>query len=66
VRTVLRVRTFQLIIAQGVIGSIPWQSLVFFTMWLQLIGFSHGRAAYLMGLFSTGEKRRIYIVCGMD
>ncbi|GAQ77780.1 major facilitator superfamily protein [Klebsormidium nitens] len=54
VRSVLKLRSFQLIIAQGVIGSIPWQSLVFFTMWLQLIGFSHSNAAYLMGLFSTG------------
>lgn len=38
IQSVLSVRTFQLIVLQGLVGSIPWQAMVFFTMWLQLIG----------------------------
>lgn len=25
---------------QGVVGSLPWQAMVYFTLWLQLLGFS--------------------------
>jgi hypothetical protein len=35
-----RCSTLQLSSAQGVVGSLPWQAMVFFTLWLQLLGFS--------------------------
>lgn len=37
-RSVMKVRTFQFIVLQGIVGSIPWTALVFFTMWFELIG----------------------------
>lgn len=54
IRTVLKVRSFQIIVLQGLVGSIPWASMVFFTMWFELIGFGHEGAATLMGIFVTG------------
>eukprot|EP00250_Pteridium_aquilinum_P033859 c6503_g1_i1 orf=441-1865(-) len=54
IRTVLRIRSFQIIVLQGLVGSIPWASMVFFTMWFELIGFGHEGAAALMGIFVTG------------
>lgn len=53
-KSVLAVRTFQLIVCQGVIGSLPWQAMVFFTLWFQLLGFGHNGSALLVGLFSAG------------
>ncbi len=35
-------------------GTFPWQALVFFTMWLQLLGFSDLAAASLMAIFTLG------------
>eukprot|EP00850_Spirogloea_muscicola_P000242 SM000001S04644 [mRNA] locus=s1:1445245:1447346:- [translate_table: standard] len=58
---VLRVPTFQLIVAQGVVGSLPWQAMVFFTMWFQLVGFGHEGAATLMGIFSIGNAFGNYL-----
>ena len=40
--------------AQGIVGTFPWQALVFFTMWLQLLGFSDLAAASLMAIFTLG------------
>lgn len=37
-KSVIRVRTFQIIVVQGIIGSFPWTAMVFFTMWFELIG----------------------------
>lgn len=37
-KTVTKVQTFQFIIMQGVVGSLPWTAIVFFTMWFELIG----------------------------
>ncbi|MCO5569604.1 hypothetical protein L7F22_023320 [Adiantum nelumboides] len=54
IRTVLRIRSFQIIVLQGLVGSIPWAAMVFFTMWFELIGFGHEGAASLMGIFVTG------------
>ncbi|KAL2607973.1 hypothetical protein R1flu_026546 [Riccia fluitans] len=54
VRSVLKVRSFQIIVLQGIVGSLPWTAMVFFTMWLELIGFGHKGAASLMGIFSGG------------
>lgn len=48
---VIRIPSFQIIVAQGVFGSFPWSGLSFATLWLELIGFSHGTTAILWTLF---------------
>lgn len=50
-KKVLKIRTFQVIIAQGVAGSFPWAALAFAPMWLEGIGFSNEITALLMGIF---------------
>ncbi|KAL9993646.1 putative major facilitator superfamily, MFS transporter superfamily [Helianthus debilis subsp. tardiflorus] len=35
---VMKVKTFQIIVLQGLVGSLPWTAMVFFTMWFELIG----------------------------
>jgi hypothetical protein len=40
---------------QGVIGSIPWSAMVFYTLWLELVGYSHRMAAGLVAGFSVGS-----------
>lgn len=35
-------------------GSTPWNGMVFFTMWLQLAGFSDFTASSLMAIFAGG------------
>ncbi|PPS06811.1 hypothetical protein GOBAR_AA13836 [Gossypium barbadense] len=37
-KAVIRIPTFQIIVLQGIIGSLPWTAMVFFTMWFELIG----------------------------
>ncbi|KAL4436794.1 hypothetical protein ABPG75_003933 [Micractinium tetrahymenae] len=58
VKSVLRIRSFQLIVLQasttGIVGSIPWVAMTWFTAWLQLLGFSDLQAAGLMATFSFG------------
>ena len=39
---------------QGIVGSTPWNAMVFFTLWLQLLGFSDYSASLLMALFAGG------------
>lgn len=48
---VVRIPTFQILVAQGVSGSFPWSALAFAPMWLELIGFSHKTTALLMTMF---------------
>ncbi|KAL5992376.1 hypothetical protein ACLOJK_013293 [Asimina triloba] len=50
-KSVIKIPSFQIIMAQGVTGSFPWSALSFAPMWLELIGFSHKQTAFLMGLF---------------
>lgn len=38
IRAVLGIRSFQVLIVQGVVGSVPWQAMAMFTVWLQLRG----------------------------
>lgn len=40
---------------QGVVGSIPWSAMVFYTLWLELLGYSHHAAAGLVAGFSVGS-----------
>jgi MFS family permease len=50
-RRVLSVPTFQIIVAQGIAGSIPWSALNFSAMWLELVGFSHWETSVITGLY---------------
>ncbi|KAK4360566.1 hypothetical protein RND71_019518 [Anisodus tanguticus] len=53
-KAVMKVQTFQFIVLQGLVGSLPWTAMVFFTLWFELIGFDHNSAATLVGLFAAG------------
>uniref|UniRef100_A0A5B7ATA5 Major facilitator superfamily (MFS) profile domain-containing protein n=1 Tax=Davidia involucrata TaxID=16924 RepID=A0A5B7ATA5_DAVIN len=53
-KAVMKVKTFQIIVLQGIVGSLPWTAMVFFTMWFELIGFDHNSAAALLSLFAAG------------
>lgn len=50
-----QVPTFQVIVGQGLAGQVPWQAMSFTTLWLELLGFGHLRAALLVGLLSVGN-----------
>ncbi|XP_042061110.1 uncharacterized protein LOC121805362 [Salvia splendens] len=53
-KTIMKVPTFQFIVLQGLVGSVPWTAIVFITLWFELIGFDHNSAATLVGLFAAG------------
>ncbi|XP_072957789.1 uncharacterized protein [Typha angustifolia] len=53
-RSVMKVHTFQIIVLQGMVGSLPWTAIVFFTMWFELIGFDNKSSAALISLFAIG------------
>ncbi|XP_009800196.1 uncharacterized protein [Nicotiana sylvestris] len=55
-KAVMKVLSFQLLIAQGISGSFPWSSLSFAPMWLELIGFSHKTTALLWTLFNVASS----------
>lgn len=53
-KTVMKVQTFQVVVLQGIVGSLPWTAMVFFTMWFELLGFDHNSTATLLSLFAIG------------
>ncbi|XP_076884656.1 uncharacterized protein LOC143533913 [Bidens hawaiensis] len=55
-KSVIKIQSFQIIVAQGVMGSFPWSALAFAPMWLELTGFSHKNTAFLMFLFVVGSS----------
>lgn len=55
-RSVIKIPSFQIIVAQGVTGSFPWSALSFAPMWLELIGFSHEKTAILIGTFVVANS----------
>ncbi|XP_049366428.1 uncharacterized protein LOC125831278 [Solanum verrucosum] len=50
-KTVIKVPSFKIIVAQGVFGSFHGTSLRFTTMWLELVGFSHKTTALISTFF---------------
>ncbi|MED6158880.1 hypothetical protein PIB30_037166 [Stylosanthes scabra] len=50
-KSVMRIPSFQIIVAQGISGSFPWSALSFATLWLELIGFSHVTTAFIWTMF---------------
>lgn len=55
-KTVLKVPSFQVIVAQGITGSFPWSALSFAPLWLELAGFSHGATGVLTSIFAIGAS----------
>ncbi|XP_009774756.1 uncharacterized protein [Nicotiana sylvestris] len=55
-KSVIKIQSFQIIVAQGVTGSFPWSALSFAPMWLELTGLSHEKTAVLIGLFVIGSS----------
>ncbi|XP_050206048.1 uncharacterized protein LOC126655790 isoform X2 [Mercurialis annua] len=55
-KMILKIPSFQILIAQGVSGSFPWFALSFTAMWLELVGFSHEKTAFLLTLFQIGSS----------
>ncbi|GAB2279715.1 hypothetical protein Dimus_014355 [Dionaea muscipula] len=53
-KAVMKVQTFQVIVLQGLVGSLPWTAMVFFTLWFELIGFDHNNSAALLSFFASG------------
>uniref|UniRef100_A0A5B7BWY0 Major facilitator superfamily (MFS) profile domain-containing protein n=1 Tax=Davidia involucrata TaxID=16924 RepID=A0A5B7BWY0_DAVIN len=53
-KLVMKIPSFQILVAQGVSGSFPWSALSFTPMWLELIGFSHKTTAILWTIFVIG------------
>lgn len=49
-KDVVRVPTFQILVAQGVAGSVPWSALTFAAMWLELVGFTHWETTVITNL----------------
>ena len=50
---------------QGIVGSIPWTALVFFTLYLQLLGMTDLAASVLMALF-LGATGLLAAMCVLD
>ncbi|WVY91923.1 hypothetical protein V8G54_037437 [Vigna mungo] len=55
-KSVLKISSFQIIVAQGVTGSFPWSALSFAPMWLELTGFTHNKTAFLIALFVVASS----------
>ncbi|KAB1210262.1 hypothetical protein CJ030_MR6G013341 [Morella rubra] len=53
-KAVMRIPSFQIIVAQGISGTIPGSALTFAPMWLELVGFSHKKTAILWTLLVIG------------
>ncbi|XP_044470477.1 uncharacterized protein LOC123199505 isoform X2 [Mangifera indica] len=53
-KMVIKIPSFQIIVAQGISGTIPGSALSFAAMWLELIGFSHKLTAFITTLFVIG------------
>lgn len=55
-KAVIKIPSFQIIVAQGVTGSFPWWALSFAPMWLELTGFTHETTAFLIGMFVVSSS----------
>jgi hypothetical protein len=55
-KAVVKISSFQIIVAQGVTGSFPWSVLAFAPMWLELMGFTHNRTGLLMITFALASS----------
>lgn len=53
-KSVIRIPSFQVIVAQGVSGSFAGAAWSFAPMWLELVGFSHEKTAFLRTILVIG------------
>uniref|UniRef100_A0A061SJ97 Mfs general substrate transporter n=1 Tax=Tetraselmis sp. GSL018 TaxID=582737 RepID=A0A061SJ97_9CHLO len=53
--SIFQLRSFQVILAQGIVGSMPWFCVGYLTLWFQLLGFSDFQASLLMAIFSLAN-----------
>ncbi|KAI3430502.1 hypothetical protein D9Q98_005097 [Chlorella vulgaris] len=51
---VMRIPTFGIIIIQGIVGSVPYASLIFLTLYFQLMGMTNFDASLLVALYLAG------------
>lgn len=54
IQSVVKIPTFAIIIIQGIVGSVPYASLVFLTLYLQLLGMSDASASLMVALYLAG------------
>jgi MFS family permease len=54
-KDVVKVPTFQIIVAQGVAGTVPSSALSFAAMWLELVGFTHWQTTVITNLNSLAN-----------
>eukprot|EP01052_Picozoa_sp_SAG31_P033901 SAG31_NODE_3890_length_3777_cov_5.473355_5_plen_425_part_00 len=52
---VAKIPTFQVIVAQGCFGNLPWAAWNFATLWLELNCFSNGLAAGIVAAYTIGQ-----------
>ena len=57
-KAVIKVPTFQVIVLQGIVGSLPWTAMVFFTMWFELIGQYTISSLDIVGAKTSFQSRR--------
>ncbi|KAL6900805.1 hypothetical protein ACP4OV_005481 [Aristida adscensionis] len=55
-KAVIKIPSFQIIVAQGITGSFPWSALSFAPMWLELMGFTHSGTGMLMITFAVASS----------
>ncbi|KAK7399538.1 hypothetical protein VNO78_10723 [Psophocarpus tetragonolobus] len=55
-KSVIGIPSFQVIVGQGVFGTFPGSSLSFTTLWLELVGFSHGTTALLWTMYEVARS----------
>lgn len=51
---ILKLKTFWILMVQGIFFEIPWYAMNFFTMWLELSGWSHMMSASIRLCFDIG------------
>ena len=52
---IMKIPTFQVIVAQGCFGNIPWAAWNFSTLWLELNCFSNTMAATIVAAYTVGQ-----------
>ncbi|KQJ90038.1 uncharacterized protein LOC100840670 [Brachypodium distachyon] len=55
-KAVMKIPSFQIIVAQGITGSFPWSALSFAPMWLELMGFTHTKTGLLTTIFALASS----------
>ena len=54
IKKIIKNRTFLLIVLQGIVGSIPWNGILFMIIWFQYIGFDPLTAGLMFSLIAIG------------